>query len=254
MLAKDLVIEDGVVTTPKTDILDSLYLMLKHRRRILPVLTGSKLVGIVSVASYIPAIQSMDSRKPETILVGEILNEQPFVASPNTEASYVADCLCAKGVYGVPVVSGHEYMGMIRREDVISRFLVLIKGKFKAMDVMSYNVSTCSIHETLEHLVKRISAGIERRVVVMNVDKIEGSITFEDLINVILADKSDISKLSVSDVLVPIQASVKKTDDAAKAAQFMLDWGINAIPVVDGGGLEGIIRDKDILQRIQVLM
>jgi predicted transcriptional regulator len=254
VLARDITTKDSVYTTPSTDILDALFLMLKNGRRILSVLQDGRFAGTVTVASYVKVIQSLDSRKPESFLISEIMNESAYVASPNTELIHVVDRLCGKGIYGVPIISGHDYMGIIRRQEVLTKFLHLLKGKFKAMDVMSYNVSTCSIHDALETLARRIASGIERRIIVMNDDRIEGMVTFEDMINVILADKSDISNLSVRDVLVPIQVSMKKSDDAAKAAQLLLDWGINAVPVVDEGNLEGIIRDKDILQRIHALM
>lgn len=254
ILARDIITKDSVFTTPKTDILDALFLMLKNRRRIIAVLADGRFAGTVSVASYVKVIQSLDVRKPESFLISEIMHESTFIASPNTELNHVVDRLCGKGVYGVPIISGHDYMGIIRREEVLSKFLHLLSGKFKAMDVMSYNVSTCSIHDALETLVKRISSGIERRIIVMNDDKLEGMITFEDMINIILADKSNISNMSVRDVLVPIRVSMRKSDDAGKAAHLMLEWGINAVPVVDGGSLEGIIRDKDILQRIHSLM
>jgi len=254
MLAKDLLGQDDVFTTPKTDILDALYMMLKYRRRILPVLSNSKFAGLVTVASYVKVIPTLELKKPETILVEEIMQEQPFIAAPNTDAKHVVDSLCGKGVYGVPVVSGYSYQGIIRREEVIAKFLHLLKGRFKSQDVMSFNLGICSIHDTLESLIKRLSSGLERRIVVMNDDKIEGTITFEDMINLILADKSDLSRLSVASVLVPIHATVRRIDDASKAANLMHEWGINAVPVVDDGRLEGIIRDKDILQRIHSLI
>jgi predicted transcriptional regulator len=185
--------------------------------------------------------------------VREIMNERPDAVYANTSVSQVVDLLCGKGIYGVPMMSGHHLLGMIKREEVIDRFLKDIKGRFLASDVMSYNTATCCIYDPVEKLIKRFCSGGDRRVVVMNNNAVAGTVTFQDMINILLADNAEISTLSVSDVLVPLQASISKNDDAARAGELMLEWGVSAIPVVNGG-LEGIIRDKDILQRIHALM
>lgn len=253
MLAKDLVVKDVVAIDPEKDVLDALYTMFKHRVRILSVFSDGKFRGILAIADYIKVLKELGNRKPESMLVKEIMNERLRTVSPNTDISYVIDSLCEKGVYGVPVISGHEFIGIIRREDLLKRFLPLFRGKFKVMDVMSYYVSTNSIHDTIETIAKRIVAGVDRRVIIMDNDKVEGTVTIEDLANVVLADKVDFSSLSVKDVLTPNPATVRKSDDAAKAVDIMLDWCVGGVPVVDRQ-LEGVIRDKDVIQRIHILI
>jgi CBS domain-containing protein len=252
MLVKDLEVEDVARIDIDKDIIDALCIMFMNKQRCLPVFNKSVYAGIICIADYVKVLQQLRDRKPESISVNEIMDKFYVTASPNTPVEHVIDRLCEKSIYGVPILSGHEFVGIVRREDVLKHFLNLFKGKFKVMDVMSYNVSTNSIHDTLERLGKKILTGLERRIVIMNYHHVEGTVTIQDLANVLLTDHVDLSTMSVKDILIPNPASVRKSDDAMKAAKLMLEWNVGGIPVIDED-LEGIVRDKDVIQRIHII-
>ena len=249
MLIKDLVVKDDVSIDVEKDVLDALFIMFSNRQRILPVLRESRFAGTIRIADYVKVLQDIKNKEPESVYVSDIMDDEPISVSPNKNVDYVVDRLCEKGTYGVAVISGYEFAGIVKREDILKHFLPLIKGKFNVGDVMSYNVSTYSIHDTLEKVGERILSGVERRVVITDNHTVEGTMTIRDIANVLLAEKVDLSSLSVKDVLTPNPVTLKKSDDIAKAARTMLEWGVWGIPVV-GRELEGLIRDKDIIQRI----
>ncbi|MFH1126294.1 MAG: CBS domain-containing protein, partial [Candidatus Altiarchaeota archaeon] len=231
---------------------DALFTMFINQQYTLPVFDEKRFVGTVSISSYAKVLRDFSSRKTESIMVSEIMDEKSTVVLPTNDMKRVLDKLCEKGVYAIAVASGHDFMGIIRRQDLLKKFLPLIKGKFKVMDVMSYHISTNSIHDTVESVAKKIIYGVEKRIIVMNHEKIEGMITIKDLANVLLAEKADLSKMSVMDILTPNTQTVSKHDDAAKAGEIMLEWNTRGVPVVDQH-LEGIVRDKDILQRLRLM-
>jgi len=250
MLAKDLVSEDIASINSNKDILDALFTLFSKRRRILPVLDESKFVGTLTISSYAKLLQEFDSIEPESIKVADIMDENPKTLSPNTDAKYVINRLCDKGVYGVPLLSGHEFTGMVLREDTLKHFPSQIAGKFKVIDVMSHYVSTNSIHDPVEEVAKKIISGYDRRIIILDDKRVEGTVTIQDLANILLAEKADLTTMSVKNILVPNPVTVSKNDDVAKAVAIMLDWGVYGLPVVDKK-LEGIIKDKDIVQRIR---
>jgi len=253
MLAKDLLVKDVASVDTRKDILDALFAMFTSRQYVLPVFDKSKFVGTVSISNYAKVLRDFMDRKPESIHVSEIMDEKPITVSPTTDISYFVDKLSERGVHGVPVLSGHDLIGMIRREDVLKHFMHLLKGKFKVMDVMSHQVSTGSIHDTVENVAKRLITGDERRIVIMNYKKIEGVLCIKDLANILLAEKADLSTMSVKDILVPNTLTVRKSDDVTKAVEIMLDWQVTGVPVV-GEELEGIVKDKDIIQRLRFIL
>lgn len=253
MLVEDLVVKDVVSLDIKKDVLDALFTMFSNRQRILPVFDESKFVGTVSISNYAKVLRDLDDRKPESIHVSEIMDEKLTTISPTTEIPYVIDKLCERGIYGVPILSGHKFIGMVRREDILKHFLHLLKGKFKVMDVMSYYVSTNSIHDTIESVAKKMTDGGERRIVIMNDKKVEGIITLQDLANVLLAEKADLSTMSIRDILVPNMVAVSKSDNATKAGNIMLEWHISGVPVIDGQ-LDGIVGDKHIISRLRFIL
>ncbi|MFC2162739.1 CBS domain-containing protein [Candidatus Altiarchaeota archaeon] len=253
MLVKDVKVRDVPRIEVGRDIIDALCIMYMNQERCLPVFNGDKLSGTICIADYVKALQSRNSGNSELMNVEEIMCPRVITCSPNTLIEQVIDRLCEKSVYSVPILSGHEFKGVIRREDVLSHFKELIRGKFKVKDVMSYNVSTNSIHDTLEQIGEKIFSGIDRRIVIMDEVMIQGSLTIHDLANVLLAEEGHLSNLEVKDILIPNPASVSRCDDASIAVDKMLEWGVGGIPVRDQK-LEGMVRDKDILQRIPVIL
>jgi CBS domain-containing protein len=119
------------------------------------------------------------------------------------------------------------------------------------MDVMSLHASTNSIHDTVESVAAKIITGDERKIIIMDENRIEGVITIIDLANILLAEKADLHAMSVRDILTPNMVYVRKQDDATRPAEIMLEWNISGVPVVEER-LEGIVRNKDIIQRIRV--
>jgi len=253
MLAKDLLVKDVASVDTRKDILDALFAMFTSRQYVLPVFDKSKFVGTVSISNYAKVLRDFMHRKPESIYVSEIMDEKPITVSPTTDISYFVDKLSERGVHGVAVLSGHDLIGMIRRGGVLKHFMHLLKGKFKVMDVMSHQVSTGSIHDTVENVAKRLITGDERRIVIMNYKKIEGVLYIKDLANILLAEKADLSTMSVKDILIPNTLTVRKSDDVTKAVEIMLDWQVTGVPVV-GEELEGIVKDKDIIQRLRFIL
>jgi len=253
MLVKDLVVEDVESIDVKKDILDALFTMFSSRQKVLPVFDGKKLVGTVNISNYVKVLRGdFKDRPPESISVKEIMDDKLTIIQPTTEVSYVMDKICEKGFYALPVFSGHEFVGMITREDILKQFMNSLRGKFKVIDVMSYHTSTSSIHDPVENVAKKIISGSEKRIIVMNYDKIEGIITIKEVANILLAEKGELANMSVKDILTPNMPTVSKLDDAAKAAQMMIEWHTGAVPVVDKQ-LEGIVRNKDIIQRLRLI-
>jgi CBS domain-containing protein len=252
MLVKELPVRDITSVDKSDDVIDALTVMYRKNERILPVLDGEDFVGTVRISDYIKLLKGIGDRDPLSIPVSDIMDNRPAIFSPNTPIEQVIDRVCEKGTYGIPVMSGHGLIEMIRREDILRYFLPLLKGRFKVNDAMSYSVSTHSIHEPLETLGDRILSGVERRIVIMDYHKIEGIITIQDLANVLLSEKVDLSNMSVRDILIPNPLTVSKCDDVVKAGNLMLEWKRWGIPVM-GVDLEGIVRDKDIVQRIDTI-
>ncbi|MDD5111522.1 MAG: CBS domain-containing protein [Candidatus Altiarchaeota archaeon] len=253
MLVKDVLATDAASVDIKKDVLDVLITMLGGRERVVAVLDNQRFAGTVSITSYAKILRDLKDRKPESINIREIMDERPWTVMPNTNVTQVMDKLCEKGVYGVPVMSGHEYLGMVRRKDVLKKYTHLLKGKFRVQDAMSYHVDTNSVHDTVEYLTKKILMGYERRVVVMDDDNIKGTIDILDLANILLAEGTDLSNMSVEEILVPNAVTVSKCDDITQAGQIMMEWKIWGVPVVDKK-LIGIARDKDLIQRLRSVM
>lgn len=237
----------------RKDVLDVLLVMLSSRERVIPIFDGPKFVGVVNVSSYARILRDMKERKPESICVADVMDKKPKTLAPDTNISQIISSICQKGVYGIPVASGHEFIGIIRREDILQKCMHLLKGRFKVQDAMSYHLSTNSVHDPLEKLAKKILMGYDRRLVIMDGDSLKGTVDILDLANVLLSEGVDLYTMSVKDILLPNAVTVSKNDDITKAVKVMFEWKMWGIPVVNER-LEGVVRDKDIIQRLCTIL
>ncbi len=254
MLVKDLTLTNSTYLDVEKDIIDALCVMFRKREKILPVFEDKRYVGTVNITNYIKILKNLGAQEPTKIPVTDIMEYTGKSVSPETDVLYVLDQLCGKGVYGVPVIRGSEYMGLIKRSDILRNFRHKIKGQFKVRDVMSYNVTVKSIHDTLETLSKLILDGLERRFVITDHEKVEGTVTLTALCNILLSDITNLDEILIRDVITMNPITVDHNEDISKVADIMLDWGIGGVPVVMDNGVAGIVRDKDILQKLDLLV
>ncbi len=93
-------------------------LLTRHRIRQVPVLRGGKLVGIVTQ-------RDVRSAPTSARTVSQIMTAKPFVVAPDAAVDEAAHLLRTYKIGALPVVDGHELVGIITISDVLDAFVVL---------------------------------------------------------------------------------------------------------------------------------
>lgn len=123
-----------LTTLQETDsLLDATLTFMKTRYRHLPVLAGTKLVGIVTthdVREYVPSLMTRGGAEEynsilESTLVSRVMTREPITATPKQPVAEAADLLYTKKIGSLPVVDGEKLVGVITTSDML-RILVLI--------------------------------------------------------------------------------------------------------------------------------
>jgi CBS domain-containing protein len=128
---KDLMSNALEVVSPETRLHDVLKIMNRAGYRHLPVVSGEKLVGIITdrdlrLAVNSPVVQEGADLERETVLdgvqVGECMTPDPQCVSSETPAREVADLLSLNKFGAMPVVDEGKLVGMISYIDFLKHY------------------------------------------------------------------------------------------------------------------------------------
>jgi CBS domain-containing protein len=234
-------------------------LMRDLRVRALPVIEGGRLEGVVTQRSIL-RLTSTRSNIP----VAGIMEPARILITPSMELSKAALLMAREGLDETPVVQSptdRTAIGMLKIEDLL-RLIVeaLVEAPdVKVSDVMNRDVISCSPSDDLAQvweLMERENlsglpvvekAGGRLRVV--------GIVTRTDIIRsggVRVAEESKKGRTParVRSVMRTPVIVVESGAPLSRAAELMLTKRIKRLPVVESGGLVGIISRSDIVKTV----
>lgn len=107
-------------TTPAADALE---LMIVRKIRRIPVLSGSRLVGILTQGDLQAVLGPGENslRRARTRL-GDLMTRAVHTVSPDDPLERAARIMLERDVAGLPVVDGTSVIGMITESDIFSAF------------------------------------------------------------------------------------------------------------------------------------
>jgi len=113
-------------------------------------------------------------------------------------------------------------------------------------DIMTASVKTCPIGNTFADAAKVLHDNrISSVIIVEESGDVAGIVTERDLVNIV-ADGLDPEKVTLADRMTRDLATVEPKTDIAEAARIMAERTIRHLPVVDKGGLRGIVSIRDL--------
>ncbi|MDX2053710.1 MAG: CBS domain-containing protein [Polyangiaceae bacterium] len=100
-------------------------MMRRHHIRHLPVLSGGRIVGIVS-AGDLHLVETLADVDPNTVLVEDAMTQEPYCVSPETPLDEVVTTMAAQK-YGCAIVAqNHKVVGIFTTVDVCTAFAELL--------------------------------------------------------------------------------------------------------------------------------
>lgn len=139
MKVRDLMTTDPITTTPDTPLKEAARLMVRHKVSGLPVVSGGKVVGIVTEGDFLRQEANRDQPyrfslldalfgdepavPPAVDTVGQVMTEQVLTVAPEATLSEAARIMSSRRVKRLPVVGpAGELLGVISRADVVNAF------------------------------------------------------------------------------------------------------------------------------------
>jgi CBS domain-containing protein len=111
-------------------------------------------------------------------------------------------------------------------------------------------LSAAAATDTVRAAVKRMAERRIGAVLVMDGDQLSGIFTERDVMNRVVARDLDPDTTTLADVMTPNPITVAPETLAMDALQMMAARGFRHLPVVDAGGVVGILSVRDLYATI----
>jgi acetoin utilization protein AcuB len=126
MIVRERMTKDPVTVSPDDTLAAAQAKMDAGGFRQVPVLTGEKLIGIISDRDVRQHGRQMRITKVSEVMTGEVLT-----VTPRTSLDEAARILLKHKIGGLPVVAGEKLVGIITITDLLQAFVDLMTSLAK---------------------------------------------------------------------------------------------------------------------------
>jgi CBS domain-containing protein len=162
----------------------------------------------------------------------------------------VAERMTSLGIKRLPVIAGDEIVGIVTQTD-ITRGLVLLSPLRCVCDVMSEDVATIGVEQTVAEAAQIMSQRDISCVVVLRQGRAVGMLTEKDLIRYVVAGRSRPSETLIVDAMSFPVHGIPPTYSVLSANQKMSALQLRRLVVIDGQTVRGVISQTDIMRAVR---
>ena len=119
--------------------------------------------------------------------------------------------------------------------------------------VMTTELQTVRPGERLDSAAQAMDRGGVRQLLVVDDDRLLGLISYRDIIRLVLDAGADPTGV-VADHMDADPVTVGPSTALADVIRLMLDSGLSAVPVTDGGRVVGVVSEHDIVRLTGTLL
>jgi CBS domain-containing protein len=154
MQARDVMTSPVISVTPETRSRDAIELMLANHLSGLPVISGGKLVGLLSEGDFIrrselgtekhrsrfiafiigPGRAAHDYTKSHARFVRGVMTERVIAVTEDTSLEEIVALMEKNAIKRVPVMRGEELVGIVTRADMLRALCRASRKRDEAMD------------------------------------------------------------------------------------------------------------------------
>ncbi|WP_407455176.1 CBS domain-containing protein [Methanobrevibacter sp.] len=264
MQIKNLMSEDLITVDKDQNLSDALKLFRKHNVSRLPVTNHKDLVGIISERDIANKLGSSKSENmpASRFHISSVMVKDVITVPETMQLADVAKIMLEKGIGSVPVMRDDEMVGIVSKADFVTLAVGIAFDKITVKEIMSKEVIVADPADRLVHARRKMLDNNVGRLPVVDDDKLVGMITSKDLMRAFIDfrknvpekyQKSQIKEVLVEDIMSSNPCYVSKEMSISEVSNIMMETGFNGLPVLEDGGLVGIITQTDILRLIEKL-
>lgn len=279
MKVEDIMNDEVIVMQENEQIGHARNLMLKHGfSRVVVTDSNGKPVGMVTEKDLSKKMRGNGpewKRRPiDKILIGRAMTENLITTAPSEDIKTVVELMIKNNISSIPVLDDEGLAGIVTKTDLLKVYNNKYPNKWKISDLMSKNVITVNENHSIAHVIGVMEEKEISKVVVIRDNEPVGIITPENISFAYVEDPGTgvsvekiyfirnsggrdkknvriVSMLTAGDIMKNDLMKIGQDEDAAKAADIMLQEDISGLPVVEGDEVVGIITKTDLIKGIQ---
>jgi len=279
MKVEDVMNDEVIVMQENEQVDHARNLMLKHGfSRVVVVDDDNKPVGMVTekdLSSKMKGNGPEWKRRPiDKLSIARAMSHNVVTTNPSEDLKNVVELMIKNDISSIPVVDDDGLAGIVTKTDLLKFYKDKYQGKWKVSQLMSKDVITVNENHSITHVIGVMEDNSISKVVVIRDNEPVGIITPENISFAYVEDPETgvnvekiyfirnsggkekrnvrvVSMLTAGDIMKNGLIQIDKSEDAAKAADLMLDEGIGGLPVVENDELIGIITKTDLVRGIQ---
>jgi CBS domain-containing protein len=214
------------------------------------------------------------SRPIDKISIKRVMSSNPITARPNDKIQKAIELLIKNKIGSIPIVDEDGIAGIITKTDLMKVYTDKLRGKWKVSDLMTPDVITVNENHSIAHVISTMEDNKIGKVVVIRDNEPVGIITPENISFAHVEDPETgvnvekiyfirnadgkakrnvrvVSMMTAGDIMRNHMTKISGNEDAAVAADMMIENKVNGLPVVDGDILVGVITKTDLIRGIQ---
>ncbi len=279
MEIKEVMNQEVFVVQENEQVGHARNLMLSHGiSRVVVVDGNGKPVGMVTEKDLTRKLKGngpkWKSRPIDKISIRRVMSTDPITASPTDEIQTAIEIIIKKNIGSIPVVDEEGLVGIITKTDLMKVYTDRLKGKWKVSDLMTSDVITVNENHSIAHVISLMEKNKVAKIVVIRDSEPVGIITPENISFAHVEDpetgvsiekiyfirnsdgksKRDVrvvSMMTAGDIMRNHLIKISADEDAATAADMMIENDISGLPVIEGDSLVGVITKSDLIRGIQ---
>ena len=259
------IMRPGTFTITESDPLGAAYAAMNRSHiRHLPVMSGDRLVGMLSERDVLAARARAEGGAWWTIPVRDAMHAPVQTAGPDDSLTEIAGRMAAAKIGAVPVVERGKLLGIATVSDVLNAEVREAMGPSSpaiaiAADIMTaYPFAVRPDAFLVDAVEKMVAHHMRHLPVVDDKSAIVGILSDRDVRTAVgdptvyLGDRtSSVAQYRVRDVMAKPGATVLFDTPVAELARRFADERLGALPIVDRfGALIGIISYVDVLRAL----
>ena len=215
------------------------------------------------------------TRPLDKISIKRVMSSNPITAGPDEDVQKVIELLIKNHIGSVPIVDEDGLAGIITKTDLMKIYTDKLRGKWKVSDLMTSDVITVNENHSIAHVISLMEDNKIGKMIVIRDNEPVGIITHENISFAYVEDPETgvnvekiyfirnseegkskknfrvVSMMTAGDIMENHMIKVSLDEDAATAADMMVEKDINGLAVVDEDVLVGVITKTDLIKGIQ---
>ncbi|MBC7120689.1 MAG: CBS domain-containing protein [Candidatus Methanosuratus sp.] len=269
-----IVQKPAISATTRTPIIKAIDLMLSKGIRRIPITTTKgDLIGIITATDLVNLFGGGEyynlvklrygGRFFSTLYapVDSIMTREVVSAGIEESFSEVLGKMIRENVGSVPIVDGGVLVGIITEYDVV-RYLSGRSMTGKVEDYMSKSPVMASPEITIKSVARLMVSNGFRRIPLVEGGTVRGIVTTMDIVRyfgegkafrkIMLDEMDQVISVPAKEIMSEGAVKVSPKDLIGDVAPLIRTSGVGAVLVEDGGGIVGILTERDLLMALAI--